>query len=455
MPVNGQYTDNELKSIDHRKVKGLSLVGKTNLYTDLKDIPTEFPPSEHINTVHTPVSESNDGYVPKELKKDYLNNLLTFVNVGIKFDANLHQLLLGYQSIDNTWDITDDGSKKYLSFAEGEGASIKIDSTTGEPMFDFDDGYTGTAVGPPGTKGDKGASGKNAMVWYPTLDINGNLSWKLYSDSDPSTIIQKTEWILGIEGKDGKNGTNGKIWIPRVRDSRYLTWVKMEYSDYDLDLSPTFIMQNGDLGEDGDPGLTWLPSVDLYGNLTWKSTTDIDVVNDYTFNFDFEVTDVSIFSGIDGRDGRPQNVYTLGLTKDGNIRMDDVYFFSNNGIYNNNGNLLPVKSLIYTEDTTIVVQTEIEASYYKFKLFHEMPSNIKFITIIVCDTGNTYLFDTTKNIWINSKVVKAVNIQYSLCWNKKYNIFYIGNTNKEYKILPINNITEAFTYLYGRKEGES
>lgn len=458
MPVNGQYTDSEIRSIDHRKIKGLSLVGKTNLYTDLDNIPTEFPPSEHISTVHTPVSETNDGYVPKEVKRDYLNNLLTFVNVGVKFDTNLHQLLLGYQSIDTSFSVIDDGSKKSLSFAEGVGSSIKIDSTTGEPIFDFDDGYTGTAVGPPGLDGDKGDDGKNSMVWYPTLDINGNLSWKLYSDSNPATIIQKTEWILGIEGKDGRNGVNGKIWIPRVRDSRYLTWVKMEYADYDLALAPTFIKQNGDMGEQGDPGITWLPSVDMYGNLSWSASTEIDEVNDYTFSFDFQVTDVSIFSGINGKNGVNQNVYTLGLTKiNDSYKAGSTLFISENGVYNKDGNVLNGKSIFRNEyDDVIIVQTELEATYYKLEMHH---GRVNYADILVCEAFTMYTYDSTKKKWkirngmsSNGMYQRYINFLYT----SQSKVYFIGDNTSNHKIIPLNHIHESFVkYLCNiEEEGE-
>lgn len=117
--------------------------------------------------------------------------------------------------------------------------------------FDTSDEYT-TAGKVQGPEGPRGPQGNNGLTYKPSVSSNGDLSWKLGSDTgDVATI--------NIQGPRGPQGNNGKIWKPTVSTDGNISW---DLTDGNTTTKPADRNITGPQGLPGNDGLTYKPSVD-------------------------------------------------------------------------------------------------------------------------------------------------------------------------------------------------
>lgn len=98
--------------------------------------------------------------------------------------------------------------------------------------------------------------GSDGLTWRPTVGQDGYLSWDISNSTDqPGTInIKGPTGATGPAGKDGVQGERGMQGPTGPRGEQGL---------------------KGDTGEQGSNGLTWRPTVDSNGNLSWQLNSDI------------------------------------------------------------------------------------------------------------------------------------------------------------------------------------
>lgn len=178
------YEDSELKDIYYKKVKGLSLVGQTNQYSDLDNIPETFTSAEHVD-MHPVVSSTQNGMMTSDVFNvfDNYHNFKKFKvinrdNSTITIDSDNFKYISGR----NTVELSGDDSTKTISML-GSGLD-----TTG---INFKQG----------DQGDSGQNGNDGYIWIPILE-NNVIRWELLEDTN---IISS----YNIQGSQGEKGSDG------------------------------------------------------------------------------------------------------------------------------------------------------------------------------------------------------------------------------------------------------
>lgn len=173
----------QIHSVHVNKIIDLALVGKTNSFPDLDNIPETFPPEEHT---HALADSEHNGFMSSE---DYvkLHNFKEFKY--LKVLVNGQENTITASSIDDT-----------LILEAGKNIVFAYDEATKILSFSVD--YTEEEANLKGDPGDPGDPGPKGDTWRPIVDIDCNLSWEISLTSVPPDS-------LNIRGKEGPQGNEG------------------------------------------------------------------------------------------------------------------------------------------------------------------------------------------------------------------------------------------------------
>ena len=193
--------------------------------------------------------------------------------VGQRFDYSGHSI--GSSSTFPRPHIEISGDKIFTKFNGIVQGSVKIQPElkviSGDLKYRFDtaDEYTnaGKVEGP---SGPRGPQGNNGLTYKPSVSSNGDLSWKLGSDTgDVATT--------NIQGPRGPQGNNGKIWKPTVSTNGNISW---DLTDGNTTTKPTDQNITGPKGDNGNDGLTYHPIITSDNHLKWSTAPVADTVFD-------------------------------------------------------------------------------------------------------------------------------------------------------------------------------
>ena len=193
--------------------------------------------------------------------------------VGQRFDYSGHSI--GSSSTFPRPHIEISGDKILTKFNGIVQGSVKIQPElkviSGDLKYRFDtaDEYTnaGKVEGP---SGPRGPQGNNGLTYKPSVSSNGDLSWKLGSDTgDVATT--------NIQGPRGPQGNNGKIWKPTVSTNGNISW---DLTDGNTTTKPADQNITGPKGDNGNDGLTYHPIITSDNHLKWSTAPVADTVFD-------------------------------------------------------------------------------------------------------------------------------------------------------------------------------
>ena len=146
---------------------------------------------------------------------------------------------------------------------------LKVISGDLKYRFNTSDQYTnaGKVEGP---SGPRGPQGNNGLTYKPSVSSNGDLSWKLGSDTgDVATT--------NIQGPRGPQGNNGKIWKPTVSTDGNISW---DLTDGNTTTKPADRNITGPKGDNGKDGLTYHPIITPDKHLKWSTAPTADTTFD-------------------------------------------------------------------------------------------------------------------------------------------------------------------------------
>ena len=145
--------------------------------------------------------------------------------------------------------------------------------------------------GPKGDKGNTGISGNDGITFTPSIDENGNLIWTRSDGGaevpSPTPVIphigENHNWYLGSVNLEvsaqGAKGDKGDTGAKGDKGDKGDTGAKGDKGDTGDTGAKG---DKGDTGAKGANGVTFTPSVDYAGNLSW--TNDGGLTNPNTIN---------------------------------------------------------------------------------------------------------------------------------------------------------------------------
>ena len=214
--------------------------------------------------------------------------------------------------------------------------------------------------GPAGPAGPTGPRGKNGNSWKPTVDEEGNISWRL----DDTTILPTPQNIRGpkgvagesqvvvnriptfkisgktlqykfddesvyrdigdVVGEDGAPGLDGKTPKLKWNGTKLQIAADGETFDDGIELRGPQGLQglkglDGINGKDGINGDTWVPSVSDEGVISWSKNTGVTSIASKNIKGPQGLQGLKGLDGINGKDGINGDTWVPSVDEEGVI----------------------------------------------------------------------------------------------------------------------------------------
>lgn len=196
--------------------------------------------------------DADNGALLYKTKEGYYEIVKTNAQLDpshLRMDEEGHLYLKSYTDDSEHAMVDVSGAKISLKGPAGEKGEKGDRGEKGDQGIQGERGPKGDS-GSNGTDGVNGVDGKDGHTYVPSVDLNGNLSWKL---SDLAEIPSPIN-IRGPKGDMGEKGADGIIYTPTVSAEGVLSWTRST----DI-LNPQAVNikgPKGDQGEKGDTGAT-------------------------------------------------------------------------------------------------------------------------------------------------------------------------------------------------------
>ncbi len=247
--------------------------------------------------VNPSIFDAKEPFVYRDVLTDICETLNQAQTLLDKIQTDINNGLAGKDG------ITPEISANATTLPADQQATVTKSGTTEAPVFTF-----GIPKGEKGDKGDKGVS--IISITKTNTDSLIDTYTITYSDNTQETF-KITNGKQGETGLTGDKGENGVTFTPSINSDGILIWTR---SDNGADIpSPTPVIPKiglngnwflgetdlnvsakGSTGDKGDKGITFTPSLDDSGNLSWSN--DGGLTNPTTVN----IKGARGYSGTDG-----------------------------------------------------------------------------------------------------------------------------------------------------------